>query len=171
MTIQTLVDAWKASGAFNSIEAPATETEIQAAEETIGTTLPQPLCEVYPLFNGGWIWDLQFFPLDASPDEELAVTNANELYIEWGWHIPKEIRLFAHNGGEEAYGIWLPKIGNPIYNPPIIEVGELFDEGCMGVVGTNFISFLRGWSAFHLVMEEDSELWAVELEEDKDAPN
>ena len=36
----------------------------------------------------------------------------------------------------------------------------------MGVVGTNFISFLRGWSAFHLVMEEDSELMhAVELED------
>ena len=172
MTIQTLFDAWKASGAFNSIEAPATEAEIQAAEATIGAQLPTSLREIYPLFNEGWTLDLVFFPLDASPDEELAVTNANELFIGWGWHIPKEVRLFAGMGGEEIFGIWLPETDNPIYNHPIIEVGELpGDGGCMGIAGTNLLSFLRGWSAFHLVMEEDDELWKVELGEDKDAPN
>ena len=31
MTIQTLFDAWKASGAYTSIEASATDAEIQAA--------------------------------------------------------------------------------------------------------------------------------------------
>ena len=63
MTIQTLLDAWKASGAHTSIEAPATEAEIQAAKEKIGATLPAPLREVHPLFNGGWALDLNFFPL------------------------------------------------------------------------------------------------------------
>ena len=33
MTIQTLLDAWKGSGAFLLIEAPATEAEIQEADE------------------------------------------------------------------------------------------------------------------------------------------
>ena len=177
MTIQTLANAWKVAGADRSWNPPATEAEIQAAEERIGATLPAPLREVYLLFNGGWALELlisiemNFFPLAPTPDKDLAVINANEKYIEWEWHIPQEIRLFAHNGGEEAYGIWLPKIGNPIYNHPIIEVGELSGEGCMGVVGTNLLSFLRGWSAFQFVMEESDELWAVELGEDKDAPN
>ena len=83
MTLQTLFDAWQASGAFASVEAPATEAEIQAAEKKIGATLPKLLREVYPLFNGGWTLDLDFFLLDASPDEKLAVTNANELFIKW----------------------------------------------------------------------------------------
>ena len=172
MTIQTLLDAWKASGVYTSIEPPATEAEIQAAEEKIGATLPKPLREVYPLFNGGWAWELDFYPLAPTPDEDLAVINANEKYIEWKWRIPQEIRLFADDHAEQAYGIWLPSCGNPIYNHPIIEVGKLPDEeGCMGVVGTNLISFLRGWSAFHLVLKESGELWKVELGEDKDAPN
>ena len=95
-----------------------------------------------------------FFSLEPPP-EHYALTNSNEKYIEYEWYIPQEIRLFADDGGEEVFGIWLPETGNPIYNHPIIVVGELpGDEGCMGVVGTNLISFLRGWSAFHLIAQE-----------------
>ena len=156
MTIQTLFDAWKVSGAYHSMKPPATEADICAAEEKIGTTLPQSLREVYPLFNGGWAFKLRFFPL--TPDQDLAVTNANEKYIEWQWHIPQEIRLFAEMGGEEVFGIWLAETGNPIYNHPIIEVGELHDEGCMGVAGTNLLSFLRRWMACHLAYDERDKL-------------
>ena len=156
MTIQTLVDAWKVSGAHHSMNPPATEAEIQAAEEKIGATLPKLLREVYPLFNGGWAWQLDFYPLNLPPEHpSFALTNANEGYIKYGWHIPKEIRLFAGDGGGGTFGIWLPCCGNPIYNHPIIEVGELPDEeGCMGIAGTNLISFLRGWSAFRLMAQE-----------------
>ncbi len=170
MTIQMLVEAWKVSEAHHSMKPPATETEIQAAETKIGTTLPPPLREVYQVFNGGWAFELKFFPL-FPPPEHYALTNSNERYIAYEWHIPKEIRLFADMGGEEVFGIWLPCCGDPIYNHPIIEVGDIGEQGCMGVVGTNLISFLSGWSAFQLVMTEDSELWKVELGEDKDAPN
>jgi hypothetical protein len=170
MTIQMLFDVWQATEEDPSVNPPATEAEIQATEEKIGVQLPTSLREVYQLFNGDWMWDLDFYQLDLN-EHGFGLVNANKKYIEWGWHIPQEIRLFAHNGGEEAYGIWLPKIGNPIYNHPIIEVGELSGEGCMGVAGTNLISFLRGWSAYHLMLKESNESWRVELGEDKDAPN
>ena len=172
MTIQTLFDAWQATEIDPSVNPPATEAEIQAAEEKIGAPLPQSLCEVYQLFDGGWAWELDFYPLNFPPDNSpFALTNSNEKYIEYGWHIPKEIRLFAGDGGGGGFGIWLLACGNSIYNHPVIEVGELSGEGCMGVAGTNLLSFLSGWSAFQLVMKEDSELWKVELGEDKDAPN
>ena len=170
MTIQTLFDAWQATEIDPSVNPPATESEIQAAENKIGTTLPQPLREVYQLFNGGWFWELNFLPLEPTP-KSYGLTRGNEQFIEYGWDIPKEIRLFALEGGSDLFGIWLAEAGNPIYNHPIIEVGMIFEAGCMGVVGTNLISFLSGWSAFQLVMTEDSELWKVELGEDKDAPN
>ena len=174
MTIQTLFDAWKVSGAFAVIEAPATETEIQAAEAKIGVQLPRPLREVYSLFNGRWAWQLDFYPLNCPHEHSpVVLSNANEEYIEYGWrHIPKEIRLFAGDGGGGMFGIWLPETGNPIFSHPIIEVGEMPDEeGCMGVAGTNLLSFLRGWSAYRLMLEESIESGRVELGEDKDAPN
>ena len=169
MTIHRLLDAWITSGAYHDVNPPATEAQIQAAEAKIGAQLPTSLREIYPLFNGGWVWELEFFPLEPTPND-FGLTDGNEKFIEYGWHIPQEIRLFALMGGGEFFGIWLGACGNPIYNHPIIEVGEMFDEGCMGVAGTNLISFLRGWSAFHLVLQENKELWAVELGEDKDAP-
>ena len=172
MTIQTLFDAWKASDAFAVIEAPATEAEIQAAEEKIGAQLPRPLREIYSLFNGRWAWELDFYPLNFPPEHSsVALANANEKLNEYGWYIPKEIRLFAGDGGGGTFGIWLPETGNPIFSHPIIEVGELFEEGCMGLAGTNLLSFLRGWSAYHLMLKESDESWRVELGEDKDAPN
>ncbi len=138
----------------------------------IGATLPKPLREVYPLFNGGWAWELDFYPLNFPPEHSsVALANANEKLNEYGWYIPEEIRLFAGDGGGGTFGIWLSETSNPILSHPIIEVGELFEEGCMGVAGTNLISFLRGRAAYHLVYDERNELWAVELGEDKGAPN
>ena len=154
MTIQTLFDAWKASGVNTSIEAPATEVEIQAAEEKIGAQLPTSLREVYQLFNGDWLWDLDFYQLEIN-EHGFGLVNANEKYIEWGWTIPQEIRLFAAMGGSDVFGIWLPETDNPIFSHPIIEVGTIFEEGCMGVAGTNLVSFLRGWSAYHLMEHRD----------------
>ena len=157
MTIQTLLDAWIKSGAYHNVHPPATETEIEAAEKKIGATLPNLLREVYSLFNGGWTWELGFFPL-MPPPEHFALTNANEKYIEYELPVPQEIRLFAGMGGEEAFAIWLPACSNPIFSHPIIEVGELpGEEGCMGLAGTNLVSFLQGWSAYHLVCDERDE--------------
>ena len=153
MTIQTLVEAWKVSGADHSMNPPATETEIQAAEKKIGTTLPQPLREVYQLFNGGWFWELNFLPLEPTP-KSYGLTRGNEQFIEYGWDIPKEIRLFALEGGSDLFGIWLAEAGNPIYNYPIIEVGMIFEAGCMGIVGTNLISFLCEWITYYLMLQE-----------------
>jgi hypothetical protein len=95
-----------------------------------------------------------FFPL-TPPPEHYALINSNEKYIEYKWHIPKEIRLFAGDGSGDAFAIWLPETENPIYSHPVIEVGALSGEdGCMGVAGTNLLSFLRGWSAFRLLAQE-----------------
>ena len=63
--------------------------------------------------------------------------------------------MFANNGGEESFGIWLDDCNNPSFNHPIIEVGEFPDDPrCMGVAGTNLLSFLRGFSAYHLTEAE-----------------
>jgi hypothetical protein len=97
MTIQTLFNAWQANEIDPSVNPPATEAEIQAAEKKIGTRLPRPLREVYQLFNGGWMWELEFFPLEPTP-KDYGLTRGNEQFIEYGWDIPQEVRLFALEG-------------------------------------------------------------------------
>ena len=157
MTIETLVACWGASGEWHSVNPPVTELEIKAAETKIGALLPPPLREVYRLFNGGTSFEMDFLSLEPTPldDDDRGLTNANEKSIEWGWRLPQEIRLFASSGAGEDYGIWLSETSNPIFNHPIIEVGMLPEaEGCMGVVGTNLTSYLRGRAVYYFVDEE-----------------
>ena len=162
MTIQTLLEAWKVSDVYYSANPPSpppTEAEIQEAETKIGATLPHPLRLVYRCCNGAWmLFYLDFYSLEPR-EHNWGLVHANEKYIEWGWHIPQEIRLFADEAASDAFGIWLGDCGNPIYNHPIIEVGSMpGEEGCMGVAGTNLISFLRGRSAYYLVSDERDKL-------------
>ena len=158
MTIQTLFDAWIASDTLQSMEPPVTEADLRAAEAKIGSSIPPPLRELYMLCNGGWmLFYLDFYSLEPC-EHNWGLIRANEEYIERGWHIPQEIRLFADEAASDVFGVWLPCCSNPIYNHPIIEVGTIFEEGCMGVAGTNLISFLRGWAAYYLVADEREEL-------------
>ena len=63
MPFQTVLDAWIKSGKIYDVQRPATEGGIQAAEAQIGAQLPVSLREVYQVFNGGWAFELKFFPL------------------------------------------------------------------------------------------------------------
>lgn len=172
MTIQTLTDCWVTASPSYIFNPPATEAKISEVETKLGLTIPHPLHEIYRFTNGDWVLgNLRFFPIEPTPDD-WGLTNANEKYIEWGWHIPQEILLFADNGGEEAFGIWLPETGNPIFENPIIEVGELpGEEGCMGIAGTNLVSFLLGLTADDLIDRENDAQGDVEDGEDLEAPH
>lgn len=100
-------------GAFLSVQRrhelkpPASEGEILCAEEKIGAKLPSPLRDLYAFRNGGWTEDLRYFPLEPGPKGSLreGLTNGTEVYIEMGYRIPEEMRLFASDGGGELYGI------------------------------------------------------------------
>ena len=171
MTIQSLIDCWVTSDPSYTWNPPATEAEIRAAEEKIGSALPSSLRELYRFFNGGndIFGGLFFFPLEPNPDE-LGLTDATEMYIEWQWCNPQEVRLFAHEGASNVYGIWLPETNSEVFRQPIIEVGSIHEEGCMGVVGTNLESFLLGSSACSLIWSEIAALNAINDGEDPNAP-
>ena len=137
MTIQTLIDCWVTSypSEDRSVNPPATDARNSSMlkRKSAQHFLPPLARSCIGSFNGDWIFDLDFYQLDLN-EHGFGLVNANEKYIEWKWHIPQEIRLFAAMGGSEVFGIWLPRCGNPIFNHPIIEVGTGMpaEDGCMG---------------------------------------
>jgi hypothetical protein len=64
------------------------------------------------------------------------LTTASEKLREWEWLIANEILMIGGNGSDDLYGIWLPDCVNPIYNHRIIGIGEIFEPGCMAIIGT-----------------------------------
>ena len=156
ISIQTLFDAWRiAEFATWAPGTPATEEEIQEVEEKIGTPLPPLLRDVYRLFNGWETGNLNFNSLNASQSfgEPYGLMNANEKLTELGWVIPNEIRLFAGDGCGDLFGIWLPTCRNPIFDHPVIAVGGSSGD-CLGIAGTNLLSFLLGWNSYYIVLKE-----------------
>ena len=157
MTVQRILDAWIGSGADDLPDAVATEEEIESAERTIGGRLPGPLRELYTMVNGGWMMELDLLPLERDPPmEDWSLTRHTESLIRDGYRMPREVRLFAGDGGEDMFGIWMGECANRRFNHPIVEVSlELFhEEGCMGIVGTNLVSFLRGWCAYKIHLKD-----------------
>lgn len=150
---QTLFEAWKIAGFTNGIPGPpATEEELHTVEEAIGTPLPPSLRAVYQSFNGWNTGNLNFFSLISSPYDAHGLIGTNERLLTLGWVIPGEIRLFAGDGCGDHFGIWLPACGNPTFDHPVIEVGGVGE--CLGIAGTNLLSFLLGWNSFYIASEE-----------------
>lgn len=152
MTIKRLIDSWVTLAPSYTWNPPATESEISTAEETIGSAIPSSLRKLYQFSNGDAILDTLFlFPIRPTADSLLGLTNATEIYIEWGWCNPQEVLLFADERASNVYGIWLPETTSEVFRQPIIEVGSIHEEGCMGVVGTNLESFLLSLTVAHLI--------------------
>lgn len=159
MSVQKILDAWIGSGAAHLPDGTAAEEAIESAERKIGGRLPEPLRELYGLVNGGWTMELSLLPLERDPPmEDWCLTRLTEQWIEDEYLMPREVRLFAGDGGEGQFGIWMEECANKRFDHPIIEVSlELWGEdGCMGIVGTNLVSFLRGWCAYRIHLEDEA---------------
>ena len=113
------------------------------------------------MVNGGWMMGLDLLPLEGDPPmEDWGLTRHTEFWIEDEYRMPREVRLFAGDGGEGKFGIWMGECANRRFDHPIIEVSlEIFREyGCMGIAGTNLVSFLHGWCAYKIhLMDEAGE--------------
>ena len=98
---------------------------------------------------------MSLFSLNPNPPNDfIGLTAVNEKFNEWGWHISPEVQLFAGDGGGDHFGIWLPETESKIFDHPIIEIGQIFEPGCMGVVGTNLTSFLLGRTVWSLLLDK-----------------
>ena len=88
--------------------------------------------------------NLQLYPLSKG---ELSLISASDFHRSCGWPIPPEVIVFGDDGQGDLFGVWLDREG--IGRPLIVEIGEIFEEGCMAVTGTSLRGFLWGLSAFH----------------------
>jgi hypothetical protein len=93
--------------------------------------------------------NLRVYPLvpPAGEDDALALTTASDLLRSWDWPVPDEMVIFGSNGQGESFGVWVPKHGDA--RPIVVEIGEVFEDACIAVVGDDLQSFVRGWSDYY----------------------
>jgi len=154
-TLDTLIEIWKVSLEHHYFNPGASELELDFAEKKLGHQLPSVLRNLYSFSNGFELLhgNVQIYPLEEH-EYSLGLTTASEKLHGWGWPIASEILIIGGNGSDDLYGIWIPNCDNPKYDHPIIQIGEIFEPGCMTIVGTGLIPFLINRTAFFLQVIE-----------------
>lgn len=166
MELTSLINSWTLSQPLHTFYLPAAEAEVLAVEKEIGHKVPSSLRGLYLFSNGLNLLgsNLNVYPLRKSESRWAGLSNLSTQLRDWKWSVPAEVLIFADNGAELYFGVWLPETQSETFRNPIIEVGE--GQGhCMSIVGTNLISFLVGWTAYYLLMykAESAALDAIAL--------
>jgi SMI1 / KNR4 family (SUKH-1) len=132
------------------------DTDWTRAEQALGRRLPADLREFLDVAAGKELLrgNLKIYPV-APPegdDEALTLTTVSDLMRSWDWPVPDEMVIFGDNGQGDSFGLWVPRDGGA--RPLVVEIGEVFEDACLAVVGDDLASFLRGWTDYYTQLEE-----------------
>ena len=146
--------AWELSAWLHEPEPPASVSDLDSAEQAIARPLPQALRDLYLQHDGGsWLGgDLVLLPLLSGGD--VSVASGSSTHRGWDWPVPDEVVIFGNDGGGEPFGLWLP---DAAARPVVVRIGQIFEPGCMGVVGEDLNAFLRAWTAYYLLLPDDGD--------------
>jgi hypothetical protein len=156
--IDAIVRAWGMSGAGGPNEV-ATAEQLLDAQHRLGRRFPDELRALYERCNGAEVLEgnIQLYPLDG---QELSVVQASEFLRATDWPIPSDLVVFAGDGQGAVFGLWMPE--DERARALVVEVGQIFEEDSLSVTGTSLSGFLRGRTAYYLLLLE-APAAAVEL--------
>ena len=99
--------------------------------------------------------NLNVYPLESDDPDQLTVANAADRLRSWDWPVPDELIVFGDNGQGDHFGIWAPREGGA--RPLVVQIGQVFEDACMAVVGDDLGSFLVGWGSYYALLLGDEE--------------
>jgi hypothetical protein len=152
-----LLGTWK-SVANTSIGSPASADDFAEAKREMKQPLPPAILQLYQVLNGGYLLEgnLTLYPLSRQ-QEGCSLTDGSGFLRRCGWDIPESLLVFADNGAGHYFAAYTGSAISP-WQCPIVEVGELFEPGCLALAGTDLLRFLVGYTAYYLLVLERPDL-------------
>jgi hypothetical protein len=159
--LENVLTAWELTADRHAPEPPASPKALEEAQRTLGRRLPPAALALYAAHGGGSFLggNLGIHPPVGDGPDDLSLATASKLLRSWDWPIPEELVVFGDNGAGDQFGLWLPAEGGA--RPLVVQVGEVFGEPGLAVVGDDLVSFLTGWSAYYLLQEERGDTQAA----------
>jgi hypothetical protein len=147
--IDSVLKAWEVSD--NTFLNPgATNGAIAVLEKTLSGSLPADMRTCYLRTDGADVLggNIALYPIQGA---KFSVCELSQFYRDSKWPVPEDLVIFGGDGCGDPFGIWAPSHGRS--KPLIVQVGGIFEPGCMAVVGTSFSRFLLGRSVFYLLSD------------------
>ncbi|HEX7591373.1 MAG TPA: SMI1/KNR4 family protein [Candidatus Limnocylindrales bacterium] len=126
-------------------------------EAKLGRDLPAGLKRFYEVSDGAELVDGNLNAVPAIGPGEMLLLDYSEWLRDAEWPIPEEVLMFGGDGSDELFGLWYPSDAAPTDPTRIVEIAEIFEPGCMAIVGTDLPVFLRGRIAYHLAYYFESD--------------
>jgi hypothetical protein len=147
--------------------ANISDDEWADVERTLARPLPDALRELCEEAAGEALLggNLNIHPLTGPEGEEdaLSLSTASNVLRSWEWPVPDEMVVFGDNGQGDSFGVWAPSGGGA--RPVVVQIGEVFEDACLAVVGDDLAAFLRGWGAYYtLLLGEPDDISTVVAE-------
>lgn len=152
-SLADVLAAWQRSPGAHEPLPGASADDLAQAEDALGRPLPAALAELYLTAGGGSFLhgNLGLHPLLPDGDDDLALTTAGDLLRSWDWPIPDQLLVFGDNGAGDVFGLWLAETSAT--TGPVVQVGEVFEDECLAVIGDTLPAFLAGWTAYYLLLD------------------
>ena len=149
--LASIIQAWRLVPE-HEFGPPLATAQIESAERRFGRQLPTSVVELYGAGDGMSVLggNLSINALTG----DMAVPGFSDQLREWDWPIPAQVVAFGSNGGGDIFGLWYPEGADPIGPTPVVEIGQVFEPGCMALVGTDLPRFVTAWTAYYALLLE-----------------
>lgn len=154
LNLETLFKVWRETGQEHDFRPPAQEVDLAAAEARLGFKLPEPFRQLYG-FSNGLSLNAGNFTMHAliESDELGSLVSMSDQLREWEWPVPAEVLAFGANGSGEPYGLWIGPHDAERFPEPIVQIGEIFEPGCMGLWAPSLRALLLEETVCGLVLK------------------
>jgi hypothetical protein len=151
--LEPVIEAWAGSAEFHELNAPAADDDIAVVEELLGRNFPAAFHALYEMSNGtGYLeGNIRLDRLRGRGRYESVATLSDDIR-EAGAPLPPEVVVFGGDGSDALFGLWLPKGRTPDAPAPVIELDVSGDP--YALVGTDLARFLKGRTAYYLILIE-----------------
>ena len=147
-TMQSIFRSWQLSAELHSFNAPALIRDFKAFEEEAGWRLPQEWRDFYAFSNGARLFsdNLIFGALSGG---WRALIDGSERCRQSGWPVPAALWIAGGNGEGDPFGLWRPGLTEE--TAPVVQMGQIFEPGCLAVAGRSLRVFLLIRTVYFLI--------------------
>jgi SMI1 / KNR4 family (SUKH-1) len=150
--LERVFAAWDRTSSRHDLNPPASDEEIGRAEVKLGRKLPNSLRAIYRRGDGGGYLDgnLMIEPL-ASRESFSGLVRLTKDMRRQGLDIPPEVVVFANDGSDALYGLWLANSPSGTQTP-VVELGE--GGSGIALIATDLVRFLKARTAYYVMLAE-----------------